>query len=319
MIKKLIPTLAVIALSALNITPLCAAAPLKKVLVVTATTGFRHSSIATAEKVLAQLAEQSGAFTVDYVHQPEGKPGGLKNDATDKEKADFKAAEHQWQEKLKHALQKLSPESLKHYDGVIFANTTGDLPIPDKEGFLNWIKAGGAFIGMHSCGDTYHGWPEFIDMLGAEFQTHGAQVGVECLNMDPTHPATQKLGRSWVISQEEMYRFKNYDATKVHDLLSLDKHPNDKTPGHYPVSWCKEYGSHKSKPPQHLAELLMRKHWGQDGGRVFYTSLGHREDIWDADPNMKDRKNSREISFAYQAHILGGIKWALGLEQSKAK
>src|ERR1022692_5184019 len=41
------------------------AAP-KKVLVVTVTKGFRHSSIPTAEKVLAELAKESGAFTVDY-------------------------------------------------------------------------------------------------------------------------------------------------------------------------------------------------------------------------------------------------------------
>jgi len=295
--KIMIPLIVLAALAAPNLTSLRAAEPLKKVLVLTTTTGFRHSSIPTAEKILAQLAEQSGAFTVDFVRQPDGKPGGLKKDATDQEKADFKAAEDQWQEKLKQALQKLAPESLKNYDGVIFANTTGDLPIPDKEGFLEWIKNGGAFIGIHSCGDTFHGWPGFIDMLGAEFQTHGAQVGVECMNMDPTHPATQKLGRSWVISQEEMYCFKNYDATKVHDLLSLDKHPNDKTPGHYPVAWCKDYGK----------------------GRMFYTSLGHREDIWDADPTMKNRENLVKVSLAYQAHILGGIKWALGLEQSKAK
>src|SRR3989442_5507544 len=38
----------------------------KKLLVVSVTTGFRHSSIETAEKVLADLGEKSGAFSVDY-------------------------------------------------------------------------------------------------------------------------------------------------------------------------------------------------------------------------------------------------------------
>jgi len=47
---------------------------------------------------------------------------------------------------------------------------------------------------------------------------------------------------------------------------------------------------------------------------VFYTSLGHREDIIDADPTLKDRKNSLEISKAYQQHVLGGIEWALGVK-----
>src|SRR2546423_728653 len=73
------------------------AAP-KKVLVVTVTKGFRHSSIATAEKVLGELAEKSKAFTVDYAR-------------TDEDMA-----------------QKMTLDALKNYDGVIFANTTGDLP-----------------------------------------------------------------------------------------------------------------------------------------------------------------------------------------------
>jgi hypothetical protein len=53
---------------------------------------------------------------------------------------------------------------------------------------------------------------------------------------------------------------------------------------------------------------------------VFYTSLGHREDMWDADtPENFKRENSKEISAAYQKHILGGIQWALGLEKGDAK
>src|SRR3989442_13136869 len=101
------------------------AAP-KKLLVVTVTKGFRHSSIPTAEKVLGDLAQKSGAFTVDYVR-------------TDDEMA-----------------QKMTAEALKNYDGVVFANTTGELPLPDKQAFLDWIKSGKGFIGMHSASDTFH-------------------------------------------------------------------------------------------------------------------------------------------------------------------
>jgi uncharacterized protein len=262
------------------------AEPIKKLLVVSTTTGYRHSSISTAEKVLAELAKQSGTFTVEFVSQPEGKPVS-KPDAN----PETKAAEQKWEERLKQALMKLSPESLKNYDGIIFVNTTGNLPIPDKEGFLNWIKSGKAFIGMHSATDTFPGWPEYIEMIGGEFRTHGPQVGVECLNKDSQHPATQSLDTTWTIPQEEIYQFKNYDSAKVKDLLVLDKHPNNKTPGHYPVAWCREFGK----------------------GKVFYTSLGHREDIWDADPSVPNRKNPVAVSKAYQAHILGGIQWALGI------
>lgn len=306
---KILSTLLVAALAVTSLQ----AAP-KKLLVVTTTTGFRHTSIPNLEKVIAQLGKDSGEFTVDFVQQPPGKPHDLKRDATDEEKAAFKAAEDKWEVALKAALQKLSPESLKNYDGVIFASTTGDLPIPDKQGFLDWIKAGHAFIGIHAASDTFHGWPDFVAMLGGEFAHHGPQVSVECLNEDPENPATAQLGKTWTIQQEEIYQFKNYDTTKVHDLLILDKHPENSSPGHFPVSWCKIYGEHKTAPPQHLAELLMRKDWPHKGGRVFYTSLGHREDIIDADPNLKDRKNSPEISKAYQTHVLGGIEWALGLK-----
>jgi hypothetical protein len=34
---------------------------------------------------------------------------------------------------------------------------------------------------------------------------------------------------------------------------------------------------------------------------------------------MKDRKNSVELSKQYQAHILGGIKWALGLVEGSSQ
>ncbi len=265
----------------------------KKLLVVTTTTGFRHGSIPTLEKILTQLGESSGEFTVDFVHQPPNKPADTKKNATDEERAAHKTAEAAWEDSLKLALQKLSPDNLKNYDGVVFASTTGDLPIPDKQGFLDWIKAGHAFIGIHSASDTFHGWPGYIDMLGGEFKGHGAQVSVDCINADPSNPATANLPKVWTLQSEEIYQFKNYDSSKVHDLLWMDKHPEHKdVAGHFAVSWCKNYGT----------------------GRVFYTSLGHREDIIDADPNLKDRKNSIEISKAYEAHVLGGIEWALGLK-----
>ncbi|HEV2694356.1 MAG TPA: ThuA domain-containing protein [Verrucomicrobiae bacterium] len=265
----------------------------KKLLVVTTTTGFRHSSIPTLEKMLNELGKDSGEFTVDFVQQPDGKPAALKKDATDADKAEFSAAEAKWDDTLKAALQKLSSANLKNYDGVVFASTTGDLPIPDKQGFLDWIKAGHAFIGLHAATDTFHGWPGYIDMIGGEFKHHGKQVSVDCLNQDPANPATAALPKTWTIQQEEIYQLTNYDSAKVHELLVLDKHPETGAAGSYPVSWCKDYGT----------------------GKVFYTSIGHREDIIDADPDMKNRVNSIAISQAYRAHVLGGIEWALGLKK----
>jgi uncharacterized protein len=244
-------------LAVMILTASTSAAP-KKLLVVTATQGFRHSSIPLAEKVLAGLGEQSGVFTVEYAR------GGADGKGSD----DIK--------------EKMSAAALKNYDGVIFANTTGDLPLPDKEAFIKWIQSGKAFIGMHSASDTFHGYPEFIEMIGGEFLSHGPQVGIECINQDPEHPATRHLGATYPVF-DEIYILKNFHREKVHGLLTLDKQPNKLYPGDFPIAWSKQIGR----------------------GKLFYTSLGHREDVW--------------LSDKYQKHIMGGIKWALGLEEGSAK
>ena len=321
---KLLRTLLVLSLAAG--TAAVAAEP-KKVIVCTVTTGFRHSSIPYAEKTLQKLADESKTFTiVDWVQQPKdvpkapNKPGDLKADADEKAKtkyaadlAKYEAAQKEWEAtgkakaadaqkaadaEMKTQMAKLSPENLAKVDGVIFANTTGDLPLPDKEGFIKWIEAGHGFMAMHSGSDTFHGFKGYIEMLGGEFETHKAQVPVDLIVADPAHPAAKGLPNPWDLAQEEMYLFKNHDAAKVHRILYLKHHPNEpQTAGYYGVSWCKMAGQ----------------------GKVFYTSLGHREDLWSDDPSLKDRKNSIETSKKFQEHILGGIKWALGLEQGSAE
>jgi uncharacterized protein len=280
----------------------------KRVLVVTVTKGFRHSSIPTAERIIAELGQRSHEFTVEYARVeptdpqykgPDGKPDKAKVDAAIKEVL----------------AEKMSPAALKRYDAVIFANTTGDLPLPDKEAFLDWIKSGKGFVGMHAATDTFHGYPPYIDMIGAEFKTHEAQVQVEAINQDQECPICSHLPARWTVF-DEIYQFKNFDRSKVHGLLTLDKHPNNKTPGDYPISWCKEYGGQSAPIAANGAALLIEKEWYRKPGRVFYTSLGHREDVWD--PDWKDRKNPPSVAEAYQAHILAGIEWALGLKNFNA-
>src|SRR3954463_12810916 len=133
----------------------------KRVLVVTAVQGYPHTSRFLAEKVIAGLGEQSGLFTCDYVR------GG----------ADGKSDED--------VKEKMSREALKKYDAIIFANTTGDLPLPEKDALIDFVKAGKGFVGTHSASDTFHGWRPYLEMLGGEFQIHHEQVRVECLNQDP--------------------------------------------------------------------------------------------------------------------------------------
>ena len=100
---------------------ICAKEPVfkpKKLLVVTVTKGYKHESIPTAEKVIEELGKINNSFTVDYAR-------------TDEDLA-----------------KKMTLTALQNYDGVVFASTTGDLPLPDREAFLNWIKDGHAFIGQ---------------------------------------------------------------------------------------------------------------------------------------------------------------------------
>ena len=226
-------------------TPAAKPAP-KRLLVVTVTKGYRHGSIAAGEKVVADLAQKTGAFRVDFVR-------------TDDDMA-----------------QKMTVEALKNYDGVFFLNTTGVLPLPDKAGFLDWIKSGKGFVGTHSATDTFHGEnvvDPYIDMIGAEFESHN-EAQVDCVVLDPKHPATRHFGPVYHVF-DEIYFMKNFSRDKVHMLLAVEKSPGGNDPGFWPISWCKKYGD----------------------GRVFYTALGHEDAVWE--------------SSDFQLHLLGGIKWAL--------
>src|SRR5438874_13153132 len=118
-------------------------------------------------------------------------------------------------------------------------------------------------------------------MLGAEFKTHNRQCEVEAIVNDPQHPAVKHFGTS-VKFFDAIYPYTENTRDKVHVLLASTKHPNDgapdaNQPGDYLHTWCKRYGT----------------------GRVFYTAFGHKPEVW-----------ARED---YQQHLLGGIRWALGL------
>ena len=223
---------------------LALAATPKTLLVVSVTKGFRHDSIPTTERLLAQLGKDSGAYTVDYAR-------------TDEDLA-----------------TKMSAKGLSAYDGVVFASTTGDLPLPDRQAFLDWIAAGHAFVGIHAATDTFHGFAPFVEMIGGEFKTHGPQVKVALLVQDPAHPATKGMASPTDVF-DEIYQFKSFERERVHMLLALDKHPNEGTPGYYPLAWTRDHGK----------------------GRVFYTALGHREDVLESE--------------WYRKHLLGGVLWSL--------
>ena len=316
--SRLLQSILILTSAVMTAVPAFAAQP-KKVLVVAVTMGFRHASIPVGERVLEELGEKSGKFSVDFVRQPQGlppaparpRPGpkGASDRAHQEAMKTFAEQEKQYwrsvQPQFEEALQQLSPSNLRRYDAVLFLSTSGDLPLPDPKGLVDWVASGKAFIGIHAASDTFHktgrfaGFPPYTAMLGGAFQHHGPQVTVDCIKQDPNHPACTPLPSTWTVF-DEIYEFKDYDPARVHALISLEKHPQTKAPAHNGISWARNHGR----------------------GRVFYTSLGHREDIWD--PTHKGdgkggRKNSPEVSRQYQHHVLGGILWALGLENGEIK
>lgn len=173
---------------------------------------------------------------------------------------------------------RLTPGALAAVNAVFFANTTGDLGIADMPAFLGWIAGGGAFLGTHSAADTYHESPAFLEMLGGEFVTHGAIVEAEVRVDAPADPAVAHLAPRFRLI-DEWYRFRSAGSGGT-VLLSFDRNPPDGVgvagePVNLPLAWRKPYGS----------------------GRVFYTALGHRAEVW-ADPR-------------FRTHLREAIRWAL--------
>jgi type 1 glutamine amidotransferase len=182
-------------------------------------------------------------------------------------------------------------ENLANYDVVIFLCTTGDVLNAAQQGaFERYIQGGGGYAGIHSASDTEYDWPWYGGLVGAYFRDHpgsvNAQFQVATMNVEDRHTAaTRRLGPTWT-REEEWYNFRTNPRDDVHVLLSVDESTYDPrgysvpggSPGmgDHPISWCQPY----------------------DGGRAFYTALGHKGVYWE-EPLLL-------------SHVLGGIEMAAG-------
>jgi hypothetical protein len=180
----------------------------------------------------------------------------------------------------------LTPEKLKTLDAVMFY-TTGGLPISPEhfEAFETWLKSGKAMIGAHSATDTFGNFKPYHSLINGTFDGHpwGSGETVTIASHEPSHATVKMLGESFQI-KDEIYQYRNYDPKSVRVLYSLDMAKcKTKMPWHVPVCWVREHGK----------------------GRMFYTNLGHNEGTW-TNPMVR-------------AHLLAGIRWALGLEQGPAE
>jgi len=170
-------------------------------------------------------------------------------------------------------------DNLKKYAVLIFLSPTGKVFGPDEEKALQqYMHSGGGYVGIHAATDCEYNWPWYGDLVGAYFLKHPKQQTAKFLVVDKNNPATSFLPDVWE-RFDELYNFK-YVNPKIHVLIKIDEKsydPGDGAMGDFhPMSWCHEY----------------------EGGRAFYTELGHTDESY-SDPN-------------YLKHILGGIQWAMG-------
>jgi hypothetical protein len=231
----------------------------KKLLVIGEEKGYRHESVSHAMATIERLGCETGLWDTWIRTDTE---------ALTKQKLEYNA------------------KNLNDFDAVAFY-TGGTLEMNDqkKADFLSFVRDDGkGFIGIHSATITFTDWPEYGEMIGGYYDEHpwgtfNAPVIIE----DPKFPGMQQFPQSFVI-RDEIYQMKNYSRDKLRVLMRLDPSKLDLTNKNvhradrdFAVTWAKMYGK----------------------GRVYYTTLGHPEDVWDL-PDV-------------QKMFTEAIKWALGI------
>jgi glucose/arabinose dehydrogenase/type 1 glutamine amidotransferase len=172
--------------------------------------------------------------------------------------------------------------NLARYDAVVWLSTTGDvLDDAQQAAFERYIQGGGGYVGIHSASDTEYDWPWYGGLVGAYFNNHPANQTANLVVNDDEHPSTDSLPTVWE-RFDEWYNFRANPRGNVHVLLTIDERsysPGSGAQGSdHPMAWCHAY----------------------DGGRAWYTALGHTNDSYSEPLFLK--------------HVLGGIEWAAGEE-----
>ncbi|MDH5604924.1 MAG: ThuA domain-containing protein, partial [Cyclobacteriaceae bacterium] len=178
-------------------------------------------------------------------------------------------------------------DSLKGYSAVIFLNTTMDvLDYYQQADFERYIQSGGGFVGIHASADTEYDWTWYGELNGAYFKSHPKVQPAKLKVVDKSNPCTA-MWEEVFDHEDEWYNYKNiYEGIKPLLMIDETSYTGGENGDFHPMSWYHEY----------------------DGGRSFYTNLGHREETF-----------SNEL---YRQHLLEGIKYAIGpnkRDYSKAK
>jgi len=169
------------------------------------------------------------------------------------------------------------PDSLESFSAVIFLNTTGDvLNDPQQEAFERYIQDGNGFLGIHAAADTEYEWPWYGQMVGAYFTSHPEVQEATIHVLDSSHAATSFLPEEW-IRTDEWYNYKDI-SDEIEVLMELDEstYEGGENGDFHPIAW----------------------HHSFEGGRVFYTGLGHTEEAYSEPLFMK--------------HLRGALLYAMG-------
>lgn len=180
-----------------------------RLLVCTATAGFRHESIPAGVAALRRLGAEIGAD----VDQTEGELAGL-----------------------------------EQYDAVVFLSTSGPvLSEASKAALQRYMQAGGSWLGIHAASTTEYDWPWYGGLVGAWFDQHPRIQTATMTVEDQEHPATRHLGATWTW-RDEWYAFRTDPRPDVRVLLSVDETSYDGgTMGtDHPIAWCHDYGGGRS-------------------------------------------------------------------------
>lgn len=180
-------------------------------------------------------------------------------------------------------------DSLKKYAAVIFLSTTGNVLDNNQEiAFERYIQAGGGFVGVHAATDTEYDWGWYGRLVGAYFLSHPKPQEAKFIIKDKSFGATSFFKDTIWQRTDELYNFKKLNP-EVNVLMTIDEssYEGGANGAHHPMSWYHEY----------------------DGGRAFYTALGHTDESFTEENYLK--------------HLSGGIQYAIGdneeLDYAKAK
>jgi len=171
----------------------------------------------------------------------------------------------------------INSKNLKQYQAVIFLSASGNVLGKDQKLALQkFIQNGNGFVGIHSATNCEPNWSWYTQMIGGIFEGHPEPQNAKLIIVDHEHPSTKHLPAIWE-RKDEWYNFK-YLNPNVNVLIKIDEssYKGGKHGDNHPLAWYHEY----------------------DGGRVFYTALGHSPESYN-DP-------------LFVQHLLGGITYAIG-------